>query len=86
MHSALIDRVQKAVPIVFNLSPEVFKPSYKREKVPELAQLSKFDPSSKRLATLPPVLFPIKVQEKGRKGYEPKLFQGPEAFRVSRGI
>ena len=83
MRSALINRVRKAAPIVFNLSPEVFKPSYKQEKVPELAQLSKFDPSSKRLATLPPVLFPIKVRVKGHKGYETKLFQGPEVFRVS---
>jgi hypothetical protein len=84
MHSALIDRVQKAMPIVFNLSPKVFKSSYKQEKVPELAQLSKFDPSSKCLAALPPVLFPIKVQEKGREGYETKLFQGPKLFWVSR--
>jgi hypothetical protein len=82
--SVLINRVQKATLVIFNLPSEVFKPSYKREKVPALAQPSRFDPNSKCLTTLLPVLFPLKVQDKGHKGYETKLFQAPEIFQVCR--
>jgi hypothetical protein len=85
MQSALIDRLHKAAPTVFDLSPEVFKLNYKWEKVPKLMQLLKFDTQSKRLSKLPPILYPLSVRQKGRcKGYETKLFQSPEIFYVSR--
>ena len=87
MWSALIDRLRKAAPTVFDLSPEVFKPNYKWEKVPKLTQLLKFDTQSKCLSKLPPILYPLSVQQKGRReGYETKLFQSPEIFYVSRQI
>jgi hypothetical protein len=87
MQSALIDRLCKAAPTVFDLSPKVFKPNYKREKVPKLMQLLKFDTQSKRLLKLPPILYPLSVRQKGwREGYETKLFQSPEIFYVSRRI
>jgi hypothetical protein len=84
MRSALIDRIRKAAPIIFNLSPEVFKPNYKREKVPALTQLLKFNPQLKRLSKFPPVLYPPIVRQRGHDGFETKLFQSSEVFRVSR--
>jgi len=84
MCSALIDRSCKALPTIFNLPPEIFKPNYKWEKVPELTRLLKWDPDSKHPLNLPPVLYPPSVQHKGHKGFEMKLFQLLEIFWVSR--
>jgi len=89
MRSALIDRMRKAAPLVFQLGPEIFKPGYQRDTVPELTRLLKFsnEHSKKdRLSKLPPILFPSVVRRKGRVGYETKLFQAPEIFMVSEHI
>lgn len=89
MRSALIDRMRKAAPTVFQLSPDTFKPGFQRDTVPELTRLLKFsnEPSKKdRVSKLPPILFPAIVRRKGRVGYETKLFQSPEVFLVSKHI
>jgi hypothetical protein len=89
MRSALIDRMRKAAPSVFQLNPDIFKPNFKRDTVPELARLLKFsnEHSKKdRLSKLPPILFPSVVRRKGRVGYETKLFQAPEIFLVSEQV
>lgn len=89
MRSALIDRMRKAAPSVFHLSPDIFKPSFQRDTVPELLCLLKFsnDRSKKdRPSKLPPILFPPVIREEGRVGYETKLFQSPEIFLVSEQI
>lgn len=86
MRSALIDRVRKAAPTVFNLPAEIFKQSYKREKVTELTRLLKFNPHSKHLSNLPPVLYPLSVRRKGREGFETKLFQVLEIFRLMKAL
>ena len=86
MRSSLIDRIRKAAPSVFQVNPDIFKPAYKRETVPELTRLLKFpnDRAKKdRPSKLPPILFPPNIREKGRVGYETKLFQAPEIFLVS---
>jgi hypothetical protein len=89
MRSALIDRIRKAAPSVFQLSPDVFKPGYQRDTVPELMRLLSFSnkPSKKdRLSKLPPILFPPNIRGKGRVGYETKLFQAPEIFLVLKQV
>jgi hypothetical protein len=89
MRSALIDRMRKAAPSVFQLPPDVFKPGYQRDTVPELVRLLKFsnDHSKKdHLSKLPPILFPPVVRRKGRVGYETKLFQAQEIFLVSEQV
>jgi regulator of replication initiation timing len=89
MRSALIDRMRKAAPTIFQLNPDVFKPGYKRDTVPELVRLLKFsNENSKkdRLSKLPPILFPPIIRGKGRVGYETRLFQAPEIFLVSEQV
>jgi hypothetical protein len=84
MHSSLIDRVRKAAPLVFKLPPDIFKPSYKWETIPELVRLLKFDNNSKCLTNLPPILYPPSVRHKGHQSFEIKLFQTPEIFKANK--
>jgi hypothetical protein len=89
MRSALIDRMRKAAPSVFELNPDYFKPGFQRDTVPELVRLLNFsnEHSKKgRHSKLPPILFPPVVRQKGRVGFETKLFQAPEIFLVSEQV
>lgn len=90
MRSTLIDICRKAAPTVFNLPAEYFTPTYPRETVPEIIALLKFNPNVdgaelKRISRHPPVLFPLKVRNKGkyRAKYGVYLFQSEYVFRVS---
>jgi hypothetical protein len=81
--------MRKAAPSIFHLNPDIFKPSYKRDTVPELVRLLKFsNENSKKdhLSKFPPILFPPVIRGKGRVGYETKLFQAPEIFLVSEQV
>ena len=66
--STLIDRMWKAAPLIFKLSPDIFKPLFQCDTVPQLMMLLNFASNSKHSSSkhhnskFPPLIYPPAVQ------------------------
>jgi hypothetical protein len=82
--SQLIDKSQKAAPAVFEyLDASFFKAAYKQENVAELRMLLGFEGKSMKVSKYSPILYLMCVHQAGsRQGFQTKLFQSEENFKV----